>query len=200
MALDLTYVAQGATFTLHLSGTDVEVCSHLREMTLKEEVDTIFNVSDFGEVSRVERLAVIKAIDSLVATAKTNPGVFPHAYVVKQEYPAGSGKYYGGTGTIAGFISGGERFAIEGGLGHCFLYKQRLDQDGQYRYDHEHPIDARNMKRIARDEASRDVGGLVFGDILITKRKVHARLIARLTALREFLLKAEGEIVEKCLG
>jgi hypothetical protein len=200
MGLDITFKAGEDTLSFRLSKNDVEVCAFLSKKGFEREIDIIFDVSDFGDIVSVNHGDLLKSINKLLVKINDDPGLLPYTYVVKQEFPHGSGSYYSGTGSISGFVVNGERFSIEGGLDHCALYKLNQNKSGDYTCDFDNPIDIRDKKMIKIDDECRDVGGLVFGDIIIEKKKRPTKLVKNLKQLQSFLSRLDTKVIQKVLG
>jgi hypothetical protein len=134
MGLDLTYDADGTTFTRRFSPADWDTIDVLTKH-LPKEIGICFDVPAFGEPVRIKTEALREAARSLDSFLAENAHLLPAMYQFKLERFPVPGVPPGGfeTGGISGLRLPGDTvhfYAITSGLNVCELQKMGIGADG----------------------------------------------------------------------
>jgi hypothetical protein len=157
---------------------------------MPEDIDMVFGATDFGHPSQVRRPDLLRAIDNTLKRMEEEAEYLPYTYLYKidegicaDERPA--------TGMTSGIRMNDDPYyyAIDSGLGYCYLEKMAVDENGKGCVVDK--IDIHDLRSIKTDNC---------GEIKIFRAKKKITLARYLQGLREFLSNQEEEIVQKTLG
>jgi hypothetical protein len=135
MGLDLTYDANGATFTHRFSQADWATIEALRAH-LPKEVEVCFDVQEPGEAVRIKTAALKESAAAIDRFLADNAHLLPATYQFKLERFPVPGVPVGGfdTGGISGLRLPGDQdhfYWIQAGLNECVLKKMAVGLDGR---------------------------------------------------------------------
>jgi len=192
MGLDITYKAGESELSFRLPPSDIDILEFLRKRGYEQEVEIIFGVSEFGELTEVKRGKLLGAVNNLVGSVRKNNNALPYIYSAKEEIPRGSGMYSEGGGIISGFKIDGVTHCLEAGLEKCELRKKWQDENGKIYIGEAEDI--RHLKMLKIDENN------FSGDIEIKRKRKPTKLIQNLEKLKLFLSKTSERTIYKILG
>lgn len=192
MSLEMTYSAGKQKHEWRFVNHEAEALEILASKGLKNEIDTIIGVDDFGEECHINRDKLYDAVTFIIKGIEKKTIPLPSLFDVKVEIPRGSGSYSVGGTAISGLKIKQEEYVIMHGLEKCVLIKKW--QDADMKIHHGEPIDIRHLSTIKTDEDS------FIGDAKITKRKMSNILVKNLNRLKTFLEGCTGDDIIKVLG
>ena len=192
MSLEITYSSGKHKHRWRFSIHEVEILEILASMDLKDKIDDVLGVNNFGEERYVKREKLASSVCIIIDGIEKKSISLPFVFNVKAEIPRGSGNYSTGGTAICGLKMNGEEYVIEYGLNKCLLIKKW--QDANMKIHHGEPVDIRHLNKVETDSDS------FIGDIIIIKRSASKVLVKNLTKLKTFLEKRTSDNIIKVLG
>lgn len=192
MGLEITYSSDNKKHQWRLSANEIEAMDLLASKGLKDKVEAILGVVDFGKETSVATSQLYDSVVLLINELQGNSSLTPYFFDIKIETPRGSGNYSTGGTAVCGLKINGEEYVIEYGFNKCVLIKKW--QDAEMKIHHGEPMDIRHMSKIETDKDS------FFGDVKIVKRSISNILVKNLKKLKIFLEECTGDDVVKVLG
>jgi hypothetical protein len=189
MGLEITYVAKKDQISFRLSHVDTEIMQVLAKNS-RDDIYLLFNVSDFGEETEVDREDLLSACQRMLERLQRESGDLFCVY--KYRIPEGlAADTRPGAGGTSGIRMNKEEFvySIWSGVGYCNLIKSGIDKNGMG-YDIE-TIDIRPLKKLKTDN---------MGEIEIYRQKKDSPLEELLTSLKQFLERQDDKTIVKVLG
>jgi len=195
MGLDMTYVAGDAKLTFRLTENDVAVAKILSEKEFDKQISAIFDVSDFGVETSIQKSSLYESVAHILKCIQNNEKFLPYKYQLEDTIFTKKGSHTSTSNSISGISIDGQLYLLEGGLDRCELSKLRKDENGLWQpYDTK---DVRNVKVIKTD--GKFVGEYSISDIRIKKKRASIKIVKHLKQLQTFLDKTNTEIVQKIL-
>lgn len=192
MGLEITYSSDNKKHQWRLSANEIEAMDILASRGLKDKVEAILGVINFGKKTPIARNQLLEAVVFLIDELQSNSSITPYFFDIKIETPRGSGNYSTGGTAVCGLKINKEEYVIEYGFNKCVLIKKW--QDAEMKIHHGEPTDIRHLAKIETDKDS------FFGDAEIIKRKMSNILVKNLKKLRTFLEECTGDNIIKVLG
>jgi hypothetical protein len=193
MGLDLTYEADKATFTHRFTQADWAAIEALRAH-LPQEIDTCFDVVEFGAPIRIRRLALRDAASTIDRFLADSSHLLPATYQFKLERFQVPGVPVGGfsTGGMAGLRLPNDPdhfYSIHAGLNELVLRKMAVGADGKGVIVEER--DMRNESELITESA---------GKIQFRRRVAKSTLRRVLREIAAFAEAVVSEEVTKTVG
>jgi hypothetical protein len=193
MGLDLTYDADGATFTHRFSHADWDTIEALRAH-VPEQVAVCFDVGELGEPVQIKTAALKQSALDIDRFLADNAQLLPATYQFKLERFPVAGVPVGGfdTGGISGLRVPNEpdhRYWIDAGLNKLVVTKIAIGADGKGVIEEKR--DMRNETELITDDA---------GKVQFRRRAAKTTLRRALRDIAAFADRAASEEVTKIVG
>jgi hypothetical protein len=193
MGLDLTYDADGATFTHRFSHADWRTIEALRAH-LPEQVAVCFDVQELGDPVRVKTTALTHSALDMDRFLADNAQLLPATYQFKLERIPVPGMMVGGfdTGGISGLLVPNEpehRYWIDAGLNKLIVTKVAVGADGRSVVVEKR--DMRNETELITEDA---------GKVQFRRRAAKTTLRRALRDIAAFTDRVASEEVTKTVG